>query len=320
MEYKDYYRILDVSRDASAEDIRRAYRRLARRYHPDVNPNDKNAAERFKEINEAYEVLRDSEKRQKYDQLGSNWHRYQQMGGDPNDFDWSQWFSTGQAQGGGQGGRVYTEYVDLNDLFGEGGFSDFFQNIFGGRASSMGGTQTGHRRPFGMAGGGRDIEQNIEVTLEEAYHGTTRILQSGSRRLEVRIPPGVQTGSRVRVAGEGEPGRDGSRGDLYLIINVRPHPTYQRDGNNLRMRLPVDLYTLILGGEVVVPTLKGRVSLKIPAETRSGQTFRLRGQGMPSLRNSSEYGDLIVEVQPVIPQKLNEREKELFRELAELRK
>jgi curved DNA-binding protein len=318
MEYKDYYRILDVNRDASAEEIRKAYRKLARRYHPDVNPNDQSAVERFKEINEAYEVLRDPEKRQKYDQLGSNWQRYQQAGGEPGDFDWSQWFSPGQAQGAGRGGRVYTEYVDLNDLFGEGGFSDFFQNIFGGRAAPGAGPQTGYGEQFVI--GGRDVEQNVEVTLEEAYHGTTRILQSGARRLEVRIPPGVQTGSRVRVAGEGEPGRGGARaGDVYLVITVRDHSVYQREGNNLRMRLPVELYTLVLGGEVVVPTIRGQVSLKIPPETRAGQTFRLRGQGMPALKDPTSHGDLIVEVQPVIPQRLNEREKELFRELAELR-
>ena len=313
MEYKDYYKVLGVAKDASSDDIRSAYRKLARKYHPDVNPNDADAEERFKEINEAYEVLRDTEKRSKYDQLGSNWQNFQQTGGDPGNFDWARW-----SAGGGQGGRAYGEYADLNDLFGERGFSDFFQFIFGGRP--MGGARAGGRQNlYGM--GGRDIEHPVEITLEEAYHGASRILQTGTRRLEVRIPPGVQTGSRVRMAGEGEPGQNGGpAGDLYLVVSVQDHPTLKREGNNLRLRLPVDLYTMVLGGEVAVSTLKGQISLRIPVGTRAGQVIRLRGQGMPQLRNPSEFGDLLVEVQPVLPQDLQPREIELFRELADLRK
>jgi curved DNA-binding protein len=312
MEYKDYYRILGVNKDASEEEIRKAYRRLARRYHPDVNPNNKEAEERFKEINEAYEVLSDSEKRRKYDQLGADWQRYQQMGGDPSGFDWSQWFSTGPTGAGRT--RVHTEYVDLEDILGDSGFSDFFQAIFGG-----GMHRAGDRRAFAVDG--RDIEQPVEITLEEAYHGTTRIVQTGQRRLEVKIPAGVQTGSRVRVAGEGEPGRNGGRpGDLYLVISVAEHPTFKRKGDDLHLTLPVDLYTLILGGEVMVPTLKGRVMLKIPPETQSGKVFRLRGQGMPSLHNPNQYGDLLVEVQALIPQNLSEQEKNLYQQLASWRK
>ena len=312
MEYKDYYRILGVSKDASIEDIRKAYRKLARKYHPDVNPNNKEAEERFKEINEAHEVLTDAEKRSKYDQLGANWQRYQQMGGEPGGFDWSQWFA-GQQQGGGE--RVYTEYVDLNDLFGTGGFSGFYQSIFGGGARAGARQQ---QRSF--AAEGRDVEQPVRISLEEAYHGTTRILQTGRRRLEVKIPPGVQTGSRVRVAGEGEKGFGGGQpGDVYLVITVSDHPTYTRDGADLRMTHPVDLYTLILGGETTVPTLRGRVSLRIPPETKAGRVFRLRGQGMPLLRNPSQHGDLYVEVQPLIPEHLSDRERELFRQLAALR-
>jgi len=313
MEVPEYYRILEVSKDASPEEIRRAYRSLARKYHPDVNPNDSQAEERFKQINEAYEVLGDPEKRKKYDQLGANWARYQQAGGDPEGFDWSQWFSTGS---GGARTRTYTN-VDINDLFGGGGpgmFSDFFEAMFGaGRGRTAG------RQGFAMAG--RDLEQNVEISLEEAYRGTTRLLQVGERRLEVRIPPGVATGSRVRVAGEGEPGvNGGAPGDIYLVIQVRDEPNIERQGNDLRMRLPVDLYTMVLGGEVRVETFKGPVSLKIPPETRAGQTFRLRKRGMPVLRNPSEYGDLYVEVQPIMPQRLSPEEKDLFRRLAELRK
>lgn len=324
MEYKDYYRILGVNKSASSDEIRRAYRKLARKYHPDVNPNDPEAEARFKEINEAYEVLRDPEKRSKYDRLGANWQRYQQSGGEPGGFDWSQWFAGGGAPGGGQ--RVYTEYGDLDDLFGQGGFSEFFQSIFGGRgarSTDFGGRGT-RSTGFGQQARslrGRDLEHTVEVSLEEAYHGTTRILQVGDRRLEVKIPRGVTTGSRVRVAGEGEPGQGGGRpGDLYLNIQVQPHPRYRREGDDLYMTLPVDLYTMILGGEVVVPTLKGQVSLRIPAGTRTGQSFRLRGQGMPLLRKPDQFGDLYVEVQPILPTSLSEREKELFGELAAMRR
>ncbi len=311
MEYKDYYHILGVGKDASTEEIRKAYRRLARKYHPDVNPNNKEAEERFKEINEAHEVLTDPEKRRKYDQLGADWQRYQQMGGDPNAFDWNRWASGGRE---GQGGGTYSEYVDLNELFGDGAFSDFFESVFG-----QGAPQGNVRRQTATALG-RDSEQPVQISLEEAYHGTVRILQTGQRRLEVKIPAGVQTGSRVRVAGEGGTGRNRSRaGDLYLVIEVLDHPIFRREGNDLHMQLPVDLYTLILGGEVTVQTLKGHVSLKIPSETKAGQAFRLRGQGMPLLRDATQYGDLYVEVQPVIPQGLNKREKDLFQELATLR-
>lgn len=319
MEYKDYYRSLGVDKSASADDIRKSYRRLARKYHPDVNPNNKSAEERFKEINEAYEVLSDPEKRRKYDQLGASWQQYQTMGGDPSGFDWSQWFGgPTAAQSGGR--TTYTEYVDLNDLFGgEGGFSDFFQFIFGGRGGGPAQARQARSSPFVLEG--QDIEQDVPISLEEAYHGTTRVLQVGQRRLEVKIPPGVRTGSRVRVAGEGTPGSNGGKpGDLYLVITVMEHPIFRRDGDDLHMRLSVDLYDLILGGEVTVNTLRGRVSLTIPPETKAGQTFRLRGQGMPRLRKPSEHGNLFVEVQPVIPQKLNDKEKELYRQLADLRR
>ncbi|MFP3896930.1 MAG: DnaJ C-terminal domain-containing protein [Anaerolineales bacterium] len=316
MEYKDYYNTLGVSKDASQEEIRKAYRRLARRYHPDVNPNNKEAESRFKEINEAYEVLRDPEKRSKYDRLGANWNRYQQTGGQGG-FDWSQWAS--QAAEGGRGRtRTYTTYGDMDDLFGEGGFSDFFQFIFGGGGPMRGATRQRQQTPF--AGEGRDVEHPVEITLEEAYRGTTRVLQVGDRRLEVKIPPGVRDGSRVRVASAGEPGRGGGgAGDLYLVISVRDHPTFEREENDLHMEKSVDLYTLVLGGEIIVETMDGRVSLSIPPETKGGQSFRLRGKGMPNLRNPSQHGDLYVTVRAAVPQNLNNKEKELFRQLAGMR-
>jgi len=315
MEYKDYYKVLGVGRDAKTDEIRKAYRKLARKYHPDVNPNNKDAEERFKEINEAYEVLTDPEKKAKYDRLGSSWQQYQQTGGEPGGFDWSAWFAPG-AQGGAQR-QTRSEYVDLNDLFGAGGFSDFFQSLFGGggRPGASGARQA-------MMRPGRDIEQPVEITLQEAYRGTTRILQIGNRRLEVKIPRGVRTGSRVRVSGEGEPGSNGGApGDLYLVVQVAEAPDYRLEGDTLIRRLPVDLYTLVLGGEVTFETLDGRkLALRIPPETKPGRTFRLRGQGMPRLKNPNEYGDLLVEVYPVIPQHLSEQERALFRQLAELRK
>ena len=312
MEYKDYYKILGVTKSASSDEIRKAYRRLARKYHPDVNPDNKQAEDHFKEINEAYEVLGDSEKKGKYDRLGSNWSQYQQTGGAPGGFDWSRWSSTGPTQGTGRGYR--SEYVNLDDLFGGSGFSDFFESIFGAGARAQGAHS--NRR----LSKGRDIEQPTTIGLEEAYHGTQRIFQVGPRRLEIKIPRGVRTGSRVRVASAGEPGLNGGPpGDLYLLITVREHPRYRREGDDLRVELPVDLYEMVLGGQVTVQTIKGRVALTIPPGTKAGQTFRLLKQGMPDLRASSQLGNLYVEVQPIIPQSLSEREEELFRQLAAMR-
>jgi len=312
MEYKDYYRVLGLRKDASPDDIRKAYRRLARKYHPDVNPNNKEAEERFKEINEAYEVLADAKKRRKYDHLGANWQRYQQMGGAPGGFDWTQWFA-GAGTGPPRAGRVRTEYVNLNEVFEDSSFSDFFTSIFGGGRPR-------ETRQRSMALDGRDLDQQVSITLTEAYRGTSRMVTSGTRRLEVKIPPGVETGSRVRVAGEGEPGHNGGRpGDLYLVISVVEDPRFRRKGSDLYLGVPVDLYTLVLGGEVTVETLKGRIVLKIPPETKADRVFRLRGQGMPKLRKKDQHGDLYVEVKPIIPQKLDDEERELFRQLAALR-
>ncbi|MDH7486756.1 MAG: J domain-containing protein [Anaerolineae bacterium] len=316
MEYKDYYRILGVDRNADEKEIRRAYRRLARQYHPDVNPGDKQAEERFKEVNEAYEVLGDAEKREKYDRLGADWQRWQRMGGDPQGFDWSRW--TGTAPGGG---RIHVEYADLSDLFGGQGspFSDFFSTLFGDvgrepRTDWFAGTQRRPRR-------GQDVVQPVQITLEEAYHGTQRILQSDGRRLEVQIPPGVRTGSKVRVKGEGGVSTTGgARGDLFLQVEVQPHPTFERRGDDLYCDVPVDLYTAVLGGEVRVPRLGGQpLVLRIPPGTQGGRTFRLQGMGMPRLHQPDQHGHLYAQVRIVIPQDLTPREKELFEELARLR-
>jgi curved DNA-binding protein len=325
MEYKDYYKILGVDRNASEKEIKRAYRKLARKFHPDVNPGDKVAEEKFKEINEAHEVLSDPDKRSKYDQLGANWQQWQRRGGNPSNFDWSQWFASGP---GGAPGGVRVEWSgDIGDLFGgggAGGFSDFFRTIFGGMGGTGGAGTTGS--PFGGATGqralhGQDMEAQVEITLEEALRGTTRTLErDDGRKMRVKIPPGARTGSKIKVAGKGGSGYAGGvPGDLYLVIRVKPHPVFRRNGNDLRCDVPVDLYTAVLGGEAQVSTLNGNVSLKIPAGTNSGKTFRLRGKGMPDPRKPERRGNLLVTVQVQVPQKLNARERELFEKLVALR-
>jgi curved DNA-binding protein len=310
MEYKDYYKVLGVDKKASQQDIKKAYRKLARKLHPDVNPGDKGAEARFKEINEAYEVLSDQEKRVKYDELGSSYQQWQRTGGDPRGFDWQQWTARG-----GQPGGARVEYGDLSDLFGGGGgFSDFFQSIFG----NAGGYTAYEQGP--RIRRGRDLEQPIELTLEEAYHGTQRLLQVGDEKLEVKIPAGVDTGSRVRIAGKGEHASRGSpRGDIYLSVTVLPHQVFERKGEDLYCALPLDVYTAVLGGEVAVPSLKGQVMLRIPPETQGGKRFRLKGLGMPNLKSSKTHGDLYADVQILLPPALSNTEKELFTQLAALR-
>jgi curved DNA-binding protein len=304
MDYKDYYKILGVEKNATEKQIKSAFRKLARECHPDLNPNDPRAEARFKDINEAYEVLSDAEKRAKYDQLGADWQRWQRSGGRPGDYDWSRWASAGP---GGQ--RVHVQYgtpEDFADLFGEGSpFSDFFTSIFGG----MGGQAARPRQ-------GRDLEHEVEISLSEAYHGTTRILSRDGRRLEVRIPPGARTGARVRVRGEGQSGSGGgTSGDLYLRIRVTPDPRMERTEDDLRVTVPVDLYTAVLGGEVLVPTMSGEVKLKIPAGSQNGQTFRLRGKGMPKIKNPDVHGDLFVRIEVRVPTELSARQRALFEEL-----
>ncbi len=301
MDYKDYYQVLGVERSASADDVRKAYRKLAMQYHPDRNPGDKQAEEKFKEINEAYQVLSDPQKRARYDQLGSAYSNWQQRGGSPNDFDWSQWFS-GQP-GAGQGG-TRVEYGDLNDLFGQDIFSDFFRSIFGGMGGGRTGTSTRTRAAPAY-------QQPVSITLEEAYHGTTRTLQTDDRRLQVRIPAGVKTGSKVRVAGAAPEGAD-----LYLIVEVEPDARFERQGDDLRGSATVDVFTAILGGEAEVATLNGNVTLKVPPGTQPEQVFRLAGRGMPRLRSPQNKGDLFVRLKVRVPKNLTDKQKSLLEEAA----
>lgn len=316
MEYKDYYQILGVSKNGSDKDIKQAYRRLARKLHPDVNPNNRAAQDKFKQINEAYEVLSDPDKRKKYDALGANWQQYEQYqrAGGQGPFQW------GGAHGGGTQYRTITA-EEFESLFGGrggddlSGFSDFFRTFFGSGFGTAGTrTQARPRR-------GQDVEQAIEISLEEAYRGATRMVQKDGRRLEIKIPAGVKTGSKIRYAGEGMPGLVGAApGDLYLRVQVADHSIFERRGDDLYCEAPVNLYTALLGGEATVPTLKGQVVLKIPAETQSGKTFRLAGQGMPRLNEPDSFGDLFAKVRVVLPEHLSPSERELFETLSKLRK
>jgi molecular chaperone DnaJ len=325
---KDYYDVLGIKKDATEKEIKQAYRRLARRYHPDVNPGDKSAEAKFKEINAAYEVLSDKEKRQKYDKYGDRWQyadQFEQAARQQPQWDFSQ---------GGSG----TSYHFGGDI---GGLDSIFEELFGG-----GRPRTSRRTRQAR---GEDLESEVEVGLEEAYHGTTRTISlqvpetcptckgtgriqnvpcstcrgsgmvASSKRLEVKIPAGVQTGSRVRIAGKGQPGYGGGPpGDLYLRITVAPHPAFEREGDNLTTSVQVPLSVAILGGEVPVPAPGGKLALKIPPETQNGRVFRLGGRGMPHL-GSSGRGDLMVKVSVVLPTRLSEKEKELFRQLSEIR-
>lgn len=300
VEYKDYYRILGVDRNADEKEIKRAYRRLAVKLHPDKNPGDKDAENRFKEINEAYEVLGDPAKRAKYDHLGASYQQWQSRGGAPGGFDWSQWM-------GGAPGGVRVEVGDLDGLFG-GGFSDFFQAIFGGTAAA------GAARARG-----RDLEQRVTISLEEAYRGTQRRIRRNARNLEVKIPPGARSGTRVRVSGQGETGR-GAAGDLYLVIDVAQDPRFNREGDDLHADVEVDLTTAALGGEANVPTPTGPVVLKVPAGSQPGQVFRLKGRGMPGLQTPTQKGDLYARLKVQIPRDLTPEEQDLFEKLAALRR
>ena len=309
MEYKDYYKVLGVSKQADEKEIKRAYRKLAQKYHPDKNPGNKSAEEQFKAINEAYEVIGNPDNRAKYDQLGQNYHRYRQMGGNPADYDFSQWFS------GGQGQRVN---VDLGDLFGgSGGMSDFFNAVFGGGMGQQ--RASGMNAQFGRQSINPDVEQTVEISLEEAYHGATRTFSQNSEQFTAKIPAGAKTGSKIRLRGKGSPGGPQGRGDLYLVVKVLPHLVFKRLGNNLQVTVKVDVVTAVLGGKVEVPTLTGPVHLTIPAGTQGGQTHRLKGKGMPQLRNNDLKGDLLAEINIRIPKNLNPAELELYEQLAQLR-
>ena len=332
MEFKDYYSTLGVAKTATEKEIKTAYRKMARKHHPDVNPGDKAAETRFKDLSEAYEVLGDPAKRKKYDELGANWRMYEQAGagqGGPSGFPgggaWNA--NTGGGPGGG-GFRTMTE-DEMRQMFGEADpFSDFFHVFFGGAEAAQEPDRRGRAGRGRPARKGRDVEQEITLGLEDAHQGAMRRLSikldGPARTVDVRIPPGVGDGSRVRVPGEGERGGGGApAGDLYLRIRLAPHPQFERKEKDLYTRVSIKLTTAVLGGEVEVKTLAGKsLRLKIPPTTQSGQVFRLKGHGMPvagkPAAKPEDHGDLYATVDVQLPRELTPEARAHFEALQQL--
>jgi curved DNA-binding protein len=311
MDYKDYYKILGVEKTATQDEIKKAYRKLAVKYHPDKNAGNKEAEEKFKEINEANEVLGDAAKRKKYDELGENWKYYQQAGGQEQDFDWSRY----QNQGGGGYQRTYSNQ-DFGG-FGGGGFSDFFETMFGGGGFSQGG---GARRGRRSSMRGEDMRASLSVTLEEAYHGVEKMFTIDGQSIKLKIKPGVPDGQVLKLTGKGYAGSGGgAHGDLLLSIIVEPDKRFERKGADLYTDLNVDILTAELGGKAEVKTFKGTIKVNIAKETDNGKSLRLPGMGMPIYGKTNEFGDLYVKVNLQVLKNLSEKETKLFKELAALR-
>lgn len=323
MEYKDYYNILGVSRDASQDEIKKKYRKLAAKYHPDKNPDDESAEEKFKEIGEAYEVLKDPEKRKLYDQVGSDWKKYQQAGASADDFNWNQYAN----RGGGQ-------RINMEDIFGSGArtggggspFSSFFETIFGGGGDPFGGRQSQARqyqsrtRP-NVRQKGQDTKAEVDVDLKDVLTGTEKQFRINGERVKLKIPAGIEDGKRLKLKGKGQSSRvGGQKGDLYLKVNVREPEGFERKGDDIYQKVPLDLYTAVLGGELTAQTLNGKIKLNIPPETQNGRTFRLSGRGLPKFGNKGKRGDYYLKTEITIPDNLSSKEKELFKKLAEERK
>lgn len=307
MEYKDYYKILGVSKNATQDEIKKAYRKLAIKYHPDKTKGDKSKEEKFKEVSEAYEVLGDPKKRKKYDQLGANWKQYQNAygAGQQGGFDWSQFTGGGGSQWGGNSGGFSFE----GDI---GGFSDFFQQIFGGGFGSAG--TRGRRSP---AYKGRDIASEMSISFQEAYHGTVRIINLDNKKFRIKIKPGIKSGQKIRLPGKGSAGVNGGpAGDLYITINVLPDSKFKREGNDLYLNLPIDIPTAVLGGKASVTTPDGKtVMLKIAPGTSCGKKLRLRGKGMPVYDHPTRHGDLYAVVNIIVPSKVSKEERKLYEKL-----
>ncbi len=319
MDFKDYYNVLGVSPDADIKEIKKVYQKLTKKYHPDLNPGNKEAEAKFKEINEAYHAISDPAKRQKYNDLRDNYQQWQNRGGRDN-FDWSAWQ---QNQGTGRRGtgshtRTMTP-EEFNEMFGQGrnssgrggsgGFSDFFSTIFGmgedydSPADDYGYDMRRQPRP------GRDLQGEITITLEEAYHGAKKLIDIGGRRIEASIPKGIRDGNKIRLSGQGQNGtKGGAKGDLLLTIKILPHALISREGDDLNASLEIDFYTAVLGGEAGVNTFAGNIILKIPPHTQTGKSFRLKGKGMPVLNQSGKFGDLYVKTTIILPDDLTEKE------------
>ncbi|MEO6901653.1 MAG: J domain-containing protein [Bacteroidia bacterium] len=297
MDFKDYYKILGVEKSASAEEIKKAYRKLAIKYHPDKNQGDKKAEEKFKEANEANEVLGDPEKRKKYDELGENWKNQQQY----------------TDQGYNSRSRNQQNYSNYSSEGFEGGdFSDFFEFVFGNRSN-------GTSRKASASKGG-DYQANAEITLEEAYTGTVRLLEVNGEKLQITLKPGTKDEQNLRIKAKGAAGNNGGqRGDIFLKIHVKPHFLYERKEDDLYYEMNVELYIAILGGKATVNTLKGAISIDIPKETDNGKVLRLKGLGMPRYGKTNEFGDLYAKVKLVMPKKLSKEEIDLFQQLKNIR-
>ncbi|HPI18999.1 MAG TPA: J domain-containing protein [Candidatus Kapabacteria bacterium] len=308
MEYKDYYKILGVSKTATKDEIKKAYRQLALKYHPDTNPNNKAAEDKFKEINEAYEVLGDSENRKKYDNLGSSWNRYRQTGGNTEDFDWSQWASR-RPQGRKKSSDTFS---NIGDIFGQGA-SDFFENIFGGFSKKTGFQQPPKR--------GEDIETELEISLEEAFNGAQKQFNVENQKIELNIKPGINDRQVLKIPGKGKQGKTGgTNGDILIKIKITPHKRVQREGNDLHLEVTIDLYKAILGGNSTLKTFGDTVKLNIPPESQPGSILKIKGQGMPIYGNPTQRGDLFIKLSIKLPKNLTQKEIELFKELETLRK
>jgi len=313
LDFKDYYKVLGIEKTATADDIKKAYRKLARKYHPDVNPNNKEAEQKFKEINEANEVLSDPEKRKKYDALGADWRNYEQHGGGRGNsgggFDWSKY-----AQGN-RGNTRYEYTEDPGDIFGNGGFSDFFENIFGGAGPSSGRRRQAGRQP-NYATKGQDYESEMDISLYEAYHGTERILTLDGQKLRIKVKPGIADGQNLRLAGKGGAGMNGGpSGDIFIKVHIAPDAENRRQGDDLYRDIHIPVYTAVLGGENQAATFGGDIKFKIPAGAQNGTTLRVKGKGFPVYGKAALFGDLYLKIIVDIPKNLSPKEKELWKEL-----
>ncbi|MCJ7666507.1 MAG: J domain-containing protein [Actinobacteria bacterium] len=308
VDYKDYYTVLGVSKGATADEIKKAYRKLARKYHPDANQNNPGAEEKFKEIGEAYEVLKDPQKRQRYDQLGANWKQYANAGRPGGGKSYSYDF------GGGRG----FNFEDMG-----GGFSDFFEMFFGSSSDQrfsgfdFGGNFEGGRTGVSSRKG-HDLQSTIDITLREAYTGTRRSMklqkEGKTRTVDVKIPKGIKDGGKIRLAGEGGPGQGGGPGgDLYLTVNILQNNVFKRKGDDLYIEVPITIKEAYFGGKIDIPTFDGKVDMKLPKGTQSGRTLRLKGKGMPGVRGGN-YGNLYVKVRIVFPEKMSSKQKKQFEE------
>jgi len=309
MIYKDYYKTLGVAKTASSAEIKKAFRSLAKKYHPDKAKGDKTLEEKFKDVNEANEVLSDPVKRKKYDQFGSDWKQYEQAGAKPGGFDWSKYANEQSNQS-----QQRTSHGS-SSAFTDDGVNDLFEMLFGQQS----GQRRGGRR--NVPANGQDLETETILSLEEVHHGTTRMIQLNGQTIKVTIKPGVADKQTLRVSGKGGSGSNGgSNGDLYITIEIAPQSEFQQRGNDLYCDLPVELYTAILGGKAQIKTLKGKVTVNIPKGTPNGKELRMVGLGMPVYASKNEFGNLMVKVHIVLPENLNEEEAELFKKLQTLRK